>query len=140
MKKYLILSILSVFCVSCAFAKDISSNKFINALSGCSSYSESGTVNTEGMNVNSQKRILGMREGKCVYEEKVAFAENNLTITCSFTKAQLDEIVSVMNAYNIVQAYSNEKPDTSSYSAVENNPVVKVWGKYLQDASVCAFK
>ena len=142
MKKYLIVLCLMLFCSVFAYAKEnvVASEKLIKALANCSSYAESGVVNTEGLNINSQKRILGMKDGKCIYEEKAIFAENNLTITCAFTKEQISEITGVMNAYNIVQAYSNEKVDTSSFSAVENNPVVKVWGKYLQDASVCAFK
>ena len=32
---------------------------------------------------------------------------------------------------------SNEDVDTSSLSAVQNNPVIKVWNKFLQDSSTC---
>lgn len=141
MRKYLIAAVVipAILGGSFVLAEAVDS-EFISALKNCSSYSENGVVNTEGMNVSSQKRILGKKDGKCVYEEDVKFAENNLTITCQFTKEQREEIVRVMNAYEIVQKYTNEKVDTSSYSAVEKNPVVKVWGKYLQDETVCSFK
>ena len=140
MKKYLVTLILFAAGCSFVYAEDIFSEKFVESLLSCSPYSSSGQVNTEGLNVNSQKRILGSKDGKCVYEEKVSFAENNLTITCKFTKQQIEELANVIKAYAIVQAYSNEKLDTSSLSAVENNPVVKAWGKYIQDSSVCEIK
>ena len=111
--------------------------KFINALKNCSSYSEIGNINTEGMNVNSHKQILGWENDRCVYKEKVNFSGTNSSMVCKFNKSQINEIVNVMEAYNTVQMYSSQEIDTSSYEAVKNNPVVKVWGKYLQDSSVC---
>ncbi len=111
--------------------------KFINALKNCSSYSESGTINTEGLNVNSHKQILGWDNDKCVYQEKVNFSGTNSSMVCKFNKSQINELVNVMEAYNTVQMYSPQEIDTSSYEKVKNNPVVKVWGKYLQDSSVC---
>ena len=140
MKKYLITMVLIMAGCSFVYAEEIMSAKFVEALAVCSPYSASGQVNTEGLNVNSQKRVLGKKDGKCVYEEKVSFAENNLTITCRFSKEQLDELASVTKAYLLVQSYSKEQVDTSSLSSVENNPVVKVWGKYMQDTSVCEIK
>ena len=111
--------------------------KFINALKNCSSYSEIGNINTEGMNVNSHKQILGWENDRCVYKEKVNFSGTNSSMVCKFNKSQINELVNVMEAYNTVQMYSSQEIDTSSYEAVKNNPVVKVWGKYLQDSSVC---
>ena len=111
--------------------------KFINALKNCSSYSETRNINTEGMNVNSHKQILGWENDRCVYKEKVNFSGTDSCMVCKFNKSQINEIVNVMKAYNTVQMYSPQEIDTSSYEAVKNNPVVKVWGKYLQDSSVC---
>ena len=134
MKKYFIFTIALVFTTLIVLADDA---KFMNALKNCSSYSESGTVNTEGMNVTSNKKILGWEGDKCVYQEKVQFSGVDSCITCKLSRAQIDELVSVMQAYAVVQKYSNEKVDTSSISAVQDNPVVKAWNKYFQDSSVC---
>ena len=113
------------------------STSVASALRDCSPYSEYGTVNTEGMQVKSHKQILGWENDKCVYKESVNYSGINTDITCRFTKAQITELSSVMNAYELLQGYSASDVDTSSISAVQNNPVVKAWSKYLQDPSVC---
>ena len=113
---------------------------FLSSFRSCSRYSESGNVKTEGLDVVSQKQILGMQDNKCVYKETVKFAGIEASTVCKFTKPQIAEIVSVMEAYSLVQKYSNEDVDTSSLSGVSNNPVVKVWNKYLNDSSVCSFE
>ena len=135
MKKYFILTIFIIICTTLiALAEDV---RFINALKSCSSYSESGVVNTEGLNVTSNKKILGWEGDKCVYQEKVNFSGIDSCITCKLSKSQIKELTSVMEAYNLVQQYSKEDIDTSSISGVQNNPIVKAWNKYLQDSSVC---
>ena len=133
MKKYLFLIIVIMVTTLFATAK----TDFLSSFKTCSNYSESGTVNTQGMQVTSNKTIEGWEGNKCVYKEKVSFSGIDSTTICKFTKSQLDEIVSVMQAYELVQKYSNEKVDTSSLEANQNNPVVKVWQKYIQDSSVC---
>ena len=136
MKKFLfIISI--VFTILTVTANE---DDFIKSLKNCTPYSQTGTVTTEGMDVTSKKQILGHQVDKCVYKETVNFGGANTSFTCKFSKAQINEITSVMNAYSLVQQYSGEKVDTSSISNVQNNPVVKVWNKYLQDPSVCAIE
>lgn len=135
MKKYFILTIFIIICTTLiALADDV---RFINALKSCSSYSESGVVNTEGLNVTSNKKILGWDGDKCVYQENVNFSGIDSCITCRLSKSQIKELTSVMEAYNLVQHYAKDNIDTSSISGVQNNPVVKAWNKYLQDSSVC---
>ena len=135
MKKYFILTIFIIICTTLiALADDV---RFINALKSCSSYSESGVVNTEGLNVKSNKKILGWDGDKCVYQENVNFSGIDSCITCRLSKSQIKELTSVMEAYNLVQHYAKDNIDTSSISGVQNNPVVKAWNKYLQDSSVC---
>ena len=135
MKRYFILAIFIIICTTLiTLADDV---RFINALKNCTSYSESGTVNTDGLNVISNKKILGWEGDKCVYQEKVNFSGIDSCITCKLSKSQIKELTSVMEAYNLVQQYSKEDVDTSSIAKVENNPVVKAWNKYLQDSSVC---
>ncbi len=134
MKKYFIFAFALVLTTLMVLADDA---RFSNALKNCSSYSESGTVNTEGMEVTSNKKILGWEGDKCVYQEKVQFSGIDSCITCKLSRAQIDELVSVMEAYALVQKYSPDNVDTSSLSAVQDNPVVKAWNKYLQDSSVC---
>ena len=134
MKKYFIFALTIVLTSLIVLADDA---KFAYALKNCSSYSESGTVQTDGMNVSSSKKILGCQGDKCVYQEKVNFAGIDSCITCKLSKAQVNELVNVMQAYAVVQQYSNSKVDTSKVSAVQDNPVVKAWSKYLQDSSVC---
>lgn len=134
MKKYFILTIFIICTTLIALADDV---RFINALKSCSSYSESGVVNTDGLNVTSNKRILGREGDKCVYQEKVNFSGIDSCITCRLSKSQIKELTSVMEAYNLVQHYAKDNIDTSSISNVQNNPVVKAWNKYLQDSSVC---
>lgn len=134
MKKYFIFALTIILTSLIVLADDA---KFAYALKNCSSYSESGTVQTDGMNVSSSKKILGWQGDKCVYQEKVNFAGIDSCITCKLSKAQVNELVNLMQAYAVVQQYSNSKVDTSKVSAVQDNPVVKAWSKYLQDSSVC---
>ena len=134
MKKYIIGFVVLLSCL-CVFAEN---NDFAQALKTCSTFSDSGMVKTEGMDVQSKKQILGWENNKCVYRETLNFAGINTNVTCKFTRSQLDEIFSVMKAYEVVSKYSSEKVDTSSSQAVQDNPVVKVWNKYLQDGSVCS--
>ena len=111
--------------------------KFAYALKNCSSYSESGSVQTDGINVTSSKKILGWQGDKCVYQEKLNFSGVDSCVTCKLSKTQIDELVNVMQSYAVVQQYSKSNVDTSNLSAVQDNPVVKAWSKYLQDSSVC---
>ena len=134
MKKFIIFAV-AVTAVSLAvFASD---SKFTRALRNCTFYTESGVVDTDGMQVQSTKRITGKQGDKCVYKETVNFSGANVTITCKFTSLQTKELAQVIDAYALVNQYSGEKVDTSNFSAVQDNPVVKAWNKYLQDPSVC---
>ena len=138
MNKYLIFGLTLAIGCSIVLAEEAISSKFINALQNCSSsYSESGSFTTDGTTVNSSKRILGWQNGKCVYQEKVKFSDMNSCVTCRFSKSQLSELASVMRSWEVVQSYSAEEVDYSKSANVQNNPVVKVWNKYLQDSSVC---
>ena len=137
MKRYLIIFGLLFVGSSFVLAEE---DGFFNALSNCSAYYDSGNIQTGGLSVQSVKRILGFQDDRCLYEEKISFVDESTTITCKFTKPQLEELTEVMKAYDTVQKYTNEKVDTSSPDAVENNPVVKVWAKYLKDTSVCSIK
>ena len=135
MKKYFIFAFVLLVTTLVVLADDM---RFANALRNCSSsYSESGTVQTDGMNGTSSKKILGWQGDKCVYQEKVNFAGIDSCITCKLSKSQVAELVNVMQAYAVVQQYSKEKVNTSNFSEAQNNPVVKAWNKYLQDSSVC---
>ena len=133
MKRFVLVCITLSFVVLTVIAN----TKFEDALKNCSSYYESGVVETEGLQIQSTKQISGWENNKCKYVESVNFAGVNSTTTCKFTKPQINEIVSVMKAYDLVHKYSNEQVDTSTLSATQNNPVVKVWQKYFQDSSVC---
>lgn len=135
MKKYFIFLIVLLLTGVIVLADDA---KFSHALRSCSSYSESGSVNTEGIVANSQKKILGWQGDKCVYQEKVQFSGIESCVVCKLSKSQINELASVMDAYALVQQYSKDEIDTSSLSKVQNNPVVKAWNKYLQDSSVCS--
>lgn len=134
MKKSLIIIFTIFLTALVVIAQD---SMFTASLRNCSSFTESGTVNTEGMNVQSTKHIVGWDNDKCVYKETVNFNGLNVTTTCKLTRPQIDELVSVMNAYSLVQEYSNESVNTSKLSEVQSNPVVKAWNKYLMDSSIC---
>ena len=134
MKKYFIFALTIILTTLIVLADDA---KFANALKNCSSYSESGSVQTDGINVTSSKKILGWQGDKCVYQEKLNFSGVDSCVTCKLSKTQIDELVNVMQAYAVVQQYSKSKVDTSNLSSVQDNPVVKAWSKYLQDSSVC---
>lgn len=134
MKKYFIFALTIILTTLIVLADDA---KFAYALKNCSSYSESGSVQTDGINVTSSKKILGWQGDKCVYQEKLNFSGVDSCVTCKLSKTQIDELVNVMQAYAVVQQYSKSKVDTSNLSAVQDNPVVNAWSKYLQDSSVC---
>ena len=105
--KRYILLFIFVFCLA-VHANSISEDKFINALRNCSSYSEN-----------------------------LDYAGTKIKLVCNFSKSQIDEIASVADAYYLTLKYSNEQPDFSSTEALQNNPVVRVLSKYLQDTTVC---
>ena len=134
MKKYFIFALTIILTTLIVLADDA---KFAYALKNCSSYSESGSVQTDSINVTSSKKILGWQGDKCVYQEKLNFSGVDSCVTCKLSKTQIDELVNVMQSYAVVQQYSKSKVDTSNLSAVQDNPVVKAWSKYLQDSSVC---
>ena len=136
MNNKIIVSILSLvlFATLSVFASDMG---FTKALKNCSAYSDSGQVQTSGMNVKSNKKIIGWQGDRCAYKETVSFMNINSEISCKFTKAQINEIVSVMDAYDLVQKYSGSSPDLSNIEEAQKTPVSKVWSKYLQDSTVC---
>lgn len=132
MKKYVYLFAVLMFSIGFVYAQN--NKSFVQALSDCSDYFESGIINADGVDLSSEKRIVGKKDNKCVYEEKISVSNYNMTITCSFTEPQIQELTSVMNAYEVL-SYSNEKLSDAS-----ENPVVKTWNKYLNDSSVCVIK
>ena len=134
MKKYFLTTIVLISAVAFVTADD---EAFYTALQSCSPYSSSGQTKTDGAVVNFQSKIVGKENDKCVYEEKVNFSGIDSCTVCKLSQKQIDELVNVMRAYSTVQKYSGESPDTSSLQNVSNNPVVKVWNKYLMDSSVC---
>ena len=111
--------------------------KFINALKTCSAFSENGQVKADGQNAASSKQILGWKNDKCVYKEKINYSGIDIDVTCSFTKDQIKELSSVMGAYDLLQQYSKDDMNIESVEQVQNNPVVKAWNKYLQNPEVC---
>lgn len=137
MKKFLLI----IFCILLSssitgIAQDFS-DEFVEAFGSCKAFNDSGNFTTENMNVTSSKRIYGYNNNLCKYEESIKMGETKAKVSCNFSKAQIDEITEVMKAYNLVQKYSDEQLDTSSLDNVKNNPVFKVWSKYLQDENVC---
>ena len=134
--KKILLTIFTFFAVSSVIAIE---NNFLSSLQNCTPYTEQGEVETDGMHVKSIKQIAGKEADRCVYKENINFSGINTTLTCKFTQSQIKEITSVMNAYSLLQQYSGDNIDTSSVSNVQNNPVVKVWNKYIQDTSTCNF-
>ncbi len=139
MKKFALLIAIALTS-SIAFSEEILSPKFMSALSTCSVFSDSGNVQSDGVSLKSTKKILGKKDGKCQYQEVLNFENESATVSCGFTQAQVDEIIKVMNAYDILQKYSKEKVDISSYATVQDNPIVQVWSKYFMDSSVCTIK
>ena len=133
-KKILIFTaMLSILCLGAVSSEA----DFSKALKNCTPFSDSGQVQTAGMNVQSTKRIVGWQGDKCVYKESVKFMDITSDISCRLSKAQILELSSVIDAYSLVQKYSDSKPDFSDLEYAQNNPVSKAWSKYLQDNSVC---
>lgn len=133
-KKILIFTaMLSILCLGAVSSEA----DFSKALKNCTPFSDSGQVQTAGMNVQSTKRIVGWQGDKCVYKESVKFMDISSDISCRLSKAQILELSSVIDAYSLVQKYSDSKPDFSNLESAQNNPVSKAWSKYLQDNSVC---
>lgn len=133
-KKILIFTaMLSILCLGAVSSEA----DFSKALKNCTPFSDSGQVQTAGMNVQSTKRIVGWQGDKCVYKESVKFMDITSDISCRLSKAQILELSSVIDAYSLVQKYSDSKPDFSDLESAQNNPVSKAWSKYLQDNSVC---
>ena len=100
---------------------------FTKAFRSCTPFTDSGKVT----------KIVGWQGDRCVYREDINMMDINSTITCKFTKSQINELASVIEAYELVQQYSDSTPDLSNLEEAQKNPVSKAWGKYLQDSSVC---
>ena len=136
MKKFLVAFFVISMCLT-VYAKT-QDDKFIDALRNCSSYSDSGQVTTDGITAVSTKEISGWNGGRCVYREKINLNGANVNIRCNFSKAQINEITSVADAYFLTLKYSQQSIDTSSMDAIKNNPLANVFNKYIQDPSVCS--
>ena len=134
MKKVLVLLSMFIICVSA----NAESDRFIEALRNCSALNDSDVITVNGVNAKSHKQISGWQNGKCTYKETINFGGNNVATVCQFTKPQIQEIVSVADAYALTQKYTQEELDLTSTDAVKNNPIVNVLSKYLQDPSVCS--
>ena len=136
MKRYITLVLtLILMCICTTYAQN--RDLFINALRNCTPYNASGDVTVNGTTVTSTKQMQGWNDGKCTYKETLSFSGQKITTVCRFSKEQIHEIVSVADAFDLTQKYTEEDVDTSSSDAAKNNPVVKVMGKYLQDPDVC---
>ena len=133
MKKFLVILCFIFICHSVQAEND----KFIEALRNCYPYHGSAIININGVNTKSNKQMLGWQDNKCTYKETVSFGENKISTVCKFSKPQIEEIVSVADAYYLTLKYTKEDIDLSSTDAVQNNPVVRVLNKYLQDPEVC---
>ena len=72
---------------------------FTKAFRGCTPFTDSGKVTTGGMDVTSSKKIVGWQGDRCVYREDINMMDINSTITCKFTKSQINELASVIEAY-----------------------------------------
>lgn len=132
-KNYILFLILALICLAVHSAE----TDFAKALRNCTPFSDSGSVQTQGMNVKSVKRISGWQGDKCVYKESVNFAGINSNIVCKFSKSQVAELASLIEAYELTQKYSEEKPDFSNLEEAQKNPVSRAWQKYLGDESIC---
>ena len=84
---------------------------FTKAFRSCTPFTDSGKVTTGGMDVTSSKKIVGWQGDRCVYREDINMMDINSTITCKFTKSQINELASVIEAYELVQQYSDSTPD-----------------------------
>ena len=97
MKKLLLFFAVFLICTNFTSAND---DKFINALRNCSpSYNGTDTVNIGDINALSAKSLSGWKNNICTYRESLKINGNNIVTTCNFTKAQINEIVSVADAY-----------------------------------------
>lgn len=129
----IVLSICSIVCVSA-----VSEDKFVEALRNCSPYNDAGNININGVDTTSVKQMQGWRDGRCVYKETLKYSGVDISTVCRFSRSQIDEIVSVADAYYTTLNYTHETPDLSSTDAIKNNPIAQVLSKYLQDPSVCS--
>jgi hypothetical protein len=62
----------------------------------------------------------------------------NTCIECRFTRAQLNNLTNVARAYRGADGYSFENIDITNINSLENNPVVNLWLRYLQDPTICS--
>ena len=136
MKKFFtVILILIISCICTVSAQN--NDSFINALRNCTPYNSSGEIDINGITAVTTKQMRGWQNDKCTYKESISFQDKTINTVCRFSRPQIDEIVSVADAYYLTQKYSQEEVDTSSFESVKNNPIAQVIGKYLQDSSVC---
>ena len=96
-----------------SYAQDNTYATFINAFESCKPYTYIiGPVDMFGMQVTTKKQIIGIKNGLCSYIEVVGPADAKNTITCNFTKSQINKLVSDMKnnrTASWAEYYNNSK-------------------------------
>lgn len=112
------------------FTKDFAYNLGI-----CSKYVESYEVTAFNRLILVKKQIFGWKDGKCGYKEIFGPEGNQQTMTCNFTRAQVNQF----NRSMIIPRqykYSRNKAD----GLIVNSPTPKaisLWNEYVNDTDIC---
>ena len=135
MKK--IIFVLGIFLLASSFVCANHDDRFFTALRTCTPYESMGALDVQGVNADYTSRVIGWSNNKCVYKKTVRVPGMDACIECRFSRENLKKLTSVVNANRNNAGYSFENIDITNISSLENNPVVNLWLRYLQDPTIC---
>lgn len=135
MKKSFLIFIM-FFLSSISVIADID-DRFFNALSTCTPYTNNGAFDTAGIAADYNSQILGWSEDKCVFKEKVNLMGLEACVICKLSKPQIKDFTDLATLYKDSLPSNIENMDVSSIEELKNNPVINLWNQYVQDPEVC---
>lgn len=132
MKSKILLITLSVITGLCAYAQCTYTSNHIKHMRECAPYSEeyttsipTGNETTPILKLKSKETVVGWNNEKCeVTTEVYSFDmdKNILTAKCSFSKPQLEFILTKMDTINDTNNPNDKKELTDKIASYMNNP------------------
>ncbi len=134
MKKFIIVLMGLVLTVGSAFAANTNfSKEFLNRLSTCTYYSES----IESPFFTSKSEILGWKQDKCQFINKIYQVNNIYQIECKFSKDQINKLISAVASENAAVMQYEFKDNAIKPVATVKQPAIGIWNTYTLDKNVC---
>ncbi len=102
MKKTILISVIStviassLFLVATAERYTKFSSKFVKNFKDCDRYEETVKSEFEAQSFTTNRKIIGWRNGFCLYEEVITSPKDQYKLSCRLTSFQVDELYNAM--------------------------------------------